>query len=260
MLTVDFERLQVGPGQVLVDLGCGAGRHAFAAMESGASVVALDPSADELETVAAMGAALALEGASGTLSSLRGDALRLPFHDASVDVVVASEVLEHVSDDRVALAEIARVLRPGGRCALSVPRTGPEVLCWALSDAYHSRPGGHVRIFGRSQLARRAEGAGLVVDSWGFAHGLHSPYWWLRALVGIDREDHPAVRAYHRLLVWEIERRPASLRRLAKFVDPLLGKSMVLYAHRPRALAPTGALGEATGLLLETEPEPVRVP
>jgi SAM-dependent methyltransferase len=260
MLTVDLDRLGVGPGQLLLDLGCGGGRHAFAAMERGATVVALDASADELRAAGAIGAALADQGAAGTLALVRGDALRLPFRDASVDRVIASEVLEHVSDDRVVFAEIARVLRPGGRVALSVPRTAPEVVCWALSDAYHNRPGGHVRIFGRSELLRRATAAGLSVEGWGWAHGLHSPYWWLRALVGVDREDHPLVRAYHRLLVWEIERRPASLRHLSAVIDPLLGKSMVLYAHRPRALAPTGALGEATGLLLETEPEPVRVP
>src|SRR3712207_8881866 len=51
--------------------------------------------------------------------------------DASVDRVIASEVLEHIPDDARAMAEIARVLKPGGTVAVTVPRFGPERVCWA---------------------------------------------------------------------------------------------------------------------------------
>ena len=86
---------------------------------------------------------------------------RLPFPDASFDRVIASEVLEHIPDDEAAMAELARVLRPGGSMAVTVPRCGPEFVNWALSDEYHDVPGGHVRIYRRSQLVGRLERTGL---------------------------------------------------------------------------------------------------
>ena len=64
-------------------------------------------------------------------------------------------MLEHLPDDAAAMAELARVLRPGGTLAVSVPRYGPEVVNWALSDRYHRVPGGHVRIYRRRQLLER---------------------------------------------------------------------------------------------------------
>ena len=65
------------------------------------------------------------------------------------------------------------------------------------------------------------------------AHALHSPYWWLRCAVGVDRDKHPLVRAYHRLLVWDIVQAPLLTRALDRILNPLLGKSLVVYLDRP---------------------------
>ena len=92
---------------------------------------------------------------------VQGDALRLPFADATFDRVIASEVLEHIPEDDSAMAELSRVLRPGGTMAVTVPRFGPEAVNWALSDEYHDVPGGHVRIYRRSTLVERLRRAGL---------------------------------------------------------------------------------------------------
>lgn len=237
MLTVDFDRLDVGPGDLVLDLGCGAGRHSFEVHRRGADVVAVDRDPDEVAATQGWLAAIDAEQPelTGATGPLVGDALRLPFADATFDVVVAAEILEHIHDDRAAMDELHRVLRPGGRAAVTVPRFGPELVCWTLSDAYHEVEGGHVRIYRRRQLVERLEAAGLRVrGGHHHAHALHSPYWWLKCLVGLDREDALPVRLYHRLLVWDLERAPRVTRLAERALDPLMGKSLVLYLERPR--------------------------
>ena len=216
----------------MLDLGCGTGRHAFACLKAGARVVALDASLDELAPAVSMFEAMRDEGevpADASAAALGADACRLPFRDGTFDCVIAAEVLEHVHDDRAALAELARVLRAGGTLALSVPRCGPEALNWALSRAYHSVEGGHVRIYRVTQLLARLRAAGFAPMARRHVHGLHSPYWWLRCFVGVERAEQRLVAAYHRLLVWHITASPRVTRLAEAALDPLIGKSLVLY-------------------------------
>jgi SAM-dependent methyltransferase len=97
-------------------------------------------------------------------------------------------VLEHLHDDEAAMAELLRVLRPDGTLVVTVPRFGPEVVCWGLSRAYHEVEGGHVRIYRRSQLRDRLGRAGARIVDRHHAHALHAPYWWLKCAVGVERE------------------------------------------------------------------------
>ena len=170
-------------------------------------------------------------GASGTV--VNGDALNLPFPDGAFDRVIAAEVLEHIPADRAAIAELARVLRPGGTMAVTVPRWGPELVNWALSDEYHMVEGGHVRIYRQSRPASPPGRGRAAVPRRHHAHALHSPYWWLKCAVGVTNDAHPLVRAYHRLLVWDIEHRPLPTRLADMVLNPLLGKSLVVYVEKP---------------------------
>lgn len=236
MLTVRYDRLGLRAGDRLLDLGCGGGRHAFEALRRGAVVTALDLDDSELKDVNILFAAMtdageAGPGASG--SSVNGSALSLPFPDGTFDRVIAAEVLEHIPQDTTALAELARVLRPGGTMAVTVPRFGPELVNWALSDEYHNVPGGHIRIYRRQVLSSRMEAAGLRVTGGHHAHALHSPYWWLKCAVGTTNDTHPLVRAYHQLLVWDISKAPAVTRVSESLLNPIMGKSLVMYAEKP---------------------------
>jgi SAM-dependent methyltransferase len=236
MLTVDFGRLPIGPGSRVLDLGCGAGRHAFEALRRGARVVALDTDRSELESVRAMVAAMHEAGevpAGGDAVCAAGDATAMPFGDGCFDVVIAAEVLEHIPADQAALREITRVLAPGGTVAVTVPAWLPERICWRLSDDYHNVPGGHIRIFTRRELEAKLAFAGLEVGGHHHAHALHSPYWWVKCAVGVHDDDHPLARAYHRLLVWDIMSAPKVTRLADRALNPVLGKSLVVYATRP---------------------------
>ena len=236
MLTVDFDRFGVLPGERVLDMGCGAGRHAFELYRRGADVVALDQNTSDLAEVAVMFEAMAAEGQVPTGSSaatVEGDALALPFDDGEFDRIIAAEILEHIPDDRTAMEELFRVLKPGGVLAVTVPRWFAEKVNWALSDAYHEVEGGHVRIYKESELRGRLEDVGFVVDGRSFAHALHSPYWWLKCAVGVDNDTHPLVTAYHRVLVWDIMKAPALTRAADRLLNPVVAKSVVVYCRKP---------------------------
>ena len=237
MLTVDFSQFPIEPGERVLDLGCGFGRHAFEAYRRGAHVVAVDRSQEEVASVTAMFRAMAAAGeapAELVARAVRGDLLSLPFPDDSFDVVMASEVLEHIPDDDIAMAEIARVVRPGGRVAVTVPRWWPERVCWALSQEYHDVAGGHVRIYRGDELEQRLCDAGLQPRGSHHAHALHAPYWWLNCALG--KESIPS-RLYHQVLVWDILKRPWITRLAEQALNPVLGKSLVVYADKPLASA-----------------------
>ena len=108
----------------------------------------------------------------------------------------------------------------------------PERICWLLSRQYRESPGGHLRIYRGGDLRRQLGAAGLSVTGWHHAHGLHSPYWWLRCAVGLDREPR-AVCLYHRLLVWDLMERPWITTVAERLTAPLIGKSLVVYTERP---------------------------
>lgn len=246
MLTVDYDRLGLAPGDRLLDLGCGAGRHAFEALRRGARVVAFDYDEAELKDVSAMAAAMDAAGdipASGRSTTTRGDATRLPFPDGAFDRVIAAEVLEHVDDDMGAIRELVRVLRPGGTIAATVPAFLPERISWAITEEYHAPfvPGGHVRIYTQAELRNKLGTAGTEPYARHKEHGIHAPYWWLKCAVGPTNDEHALVRAYHQILCWDIggDRPWSRFTRAADWaLTPLIGKSLVVYARKPEVQSP----------------------
>src|SRR5262249_17465013 len=102
MLTVDFDRLDIGPSATVIDVGCGAGRRAFEAYRRGANVVAFDRDESELRSVEGTLRAMAEAGEAPLAASANvvlGDALNLPYANETFDCVIASEILEHIPHD-----------------------------------------------------------------------------------------------------------------------------------------------------------------
>lgn len=198
------------PGPAL-DVGCAGGGNTAVLRDLGWSVSGLEYSPAGVEIAASRG-----------LRVLRGDATRLPFPDATFDLVMATDVWEHIEDDRAVAAETARVLRPGGRVLVAVP-------CSMRLWSGHDVALGHFRRYERAQLSALVRGAGLVVDDLWSWNVLLRPVVRARRRRHSEAESemepvHPVLNAGLRAAV-AVER-ALPLRRLP-------GVSLVLVAHKP---------------------------
>ncbi len=239
MLTVDYQQLALQPDDRLLDIGCGFGRHSYEALLHGADVVSCDLALAELESVANTSYQFTIDGVFAenlSHTQVQANAQTLPFASNSFTKIIAAEILEHVADDKRIFAELHRVLTPGGTLVVTVPAYLPEKICWKISSDYHAPAvvGGHVRIYTKKELQTKLCATGFTPTKSHRAHALHSPYWWLRCLVGVNTkvEDNLVVRYYHKLLEWDITQAPCLTRFTEKMLNPVLGKSLVVYAQR----------------------------
>lgn len=235
MNTVELNRLKIQPGYRILDIGCGSGRHMGEVIRlKGVFVIGTDINMNDL-----LQAKKRLNGVEeiGFGHSLWGfnvaEITRLPFRDHSFDCVICSEVLEHIADEKTAISEITRILKPERLLALSVPRYLPERICWKLSAEYRSAPNGHLRMYTKKRLKTIMKNSGMLFWGGHYAHSLHTPYWWLKCLVGPSKNDNRLINLYQRFLTWDIMTKPSITRGLDKILNPLLGKSMVLYLKKP---------------------------
>ena len=146
--------LSVEPGSQVLNAGAGQGTFSLRLEKHGFDVTSVD---DSEAAVAVLRRRL-----SGEVR--QADVTDLPFDDGRFDAAVLGEVLEHVPDDEAALREVARVLRPGGVLAASVP-AGPSR--FGPSDRW----AGHLRRYSREALTSACESAGFRVRrcaGWGF--------------------------------------------------------------------------------------------
>jgi ubiquinone/menaquinone biosynthesis C-methylase UbiE len=167
----------------------------------------------------------------GFTSIALGDATRLPFAERQFDVVLATDTIEHIDNDRAALREIFRVLAPGGCAVIAVPAF-PSL--WGLQDdvAHHKR---RYRI---ADLKQKIISGGLEIrKAYHFNYLLFPPIWLARRLIsmcGIKRASEAEFNspAINRLLYWTflVDVRTAPLLR------PPFGVSIMVIALKTQAV------------------------
>ena len=150
-------------GKLVLDAGCGFGRHAFFAARYGAEVIAIDNSVDAVEAAARNCASLE------RVHVIQADLLALPVRDDLLDIAYCYGVLHHVEDPERILAELTSRVRPGGALSLWVygPRQGATLM---VNNALRG-------------VTTGLEPEELLRFSHGIALGLrlfsHTPYLWL---------------------------------------------------------------------------------
>jgi ubiquinone/menaquinone biosynthesis C-methylase UbiE len=234
MQTIRFKNLNLSNDEFLLDMGCGEGRHSIGAyIETQANILGLDLSMKDLKIAQKRLNDFDTSNIKSVCQFGEADIVSIPLLDSSLDAVICSEVLEHVNSPQESIKELIRVLKPGGVLALSVPRYMPELICWKLSKEYSKTPGGHVRIFKHQQLKKLGINNGLEYQSFHWAHGLHSPYWWLQCLFWKTKETSHILNLYHKLLVWDLMKKPLLTKIFEAILQPLIGKSLVMYFKKP---------------------------
>lgn len=153
-----------------LDVGCGSGGNTETLRDLGWAMTAVEFSPAGARLTATRG-----------LDVVRGDGRRLPFADASFDLVMSTDVWEHVDDDAAMAREAFRVLRPGGRLLVAVP-AGADL--WSGHDVAL----GHLRRYDRAMLTGVVASAGFSV------HSLRSWNVLLRPVARLRRRSGAAAR------------------------------------------------------------------
>ncbi len=232
--SVDLELLGLRDGDRLVDVGCGTGRHVVRACRSRCLVVGIDRDVDELNILKFFGYCLACEGKLlACANAVVADGLRLPLRDESVDRVICTEVLEHVSDDGALIGELRRVLRPGGTIAISVPDSRSEWLVWQAASLRGVPAGEHLRRYRRGQAAALLRENGFVVYAERRRHGLETPFWLLAVGANGGGVRRGAAKAWRGFLDGRSAEGSRLLTRLESAANLVVPKSVVVYARKP---------------------------
>jgi ubiquinone/menaquinone biosynthesis C-methylase UbiE len=231
MLTIDFDRLGVRPDSLVLDAGCGFGRHSLEALKRHSRVISMDIDLDSLRRTRFSLSQLEPGQEYFRYMVHAGDAGMMPFNDNTFDTIVCSEVMEHVPDEELACRELVRILKPGGTIGITVPTPFSETLYYLLTHEYFSTPGGHVRIITPKRLNDIMTESGLSVYGIDFRHSFHTIWWAIRCVVGLHRENHPFTRSYHSFLSRGLF--SPFMRRAETFFDWFFPKSLILYGRKP---------------------------
>jgi len=228
---VDLETLGIDALAVVLDLGCGTGQLSVPLLELRRRVVSLDLDRGRLDE---------LRDACGdkglTADALIADAAALPCGSGTFDGVVCREVIEHIDAPGPVLAEIHRVLKPGGRLCVSVPSAHTERYFQRVDSRWLAMAG-HVQVFPGARMCELLASRGFRVFKVEGRGCFYSLFWFVHTLArtshdGTGRiQDHFRLsRAVHR--AWGLLGNGRLKRGVERIGNALFPKSYVYYAER----------------------------
>ncbi len=194
------------PAPDVLDLGCSSGLMTCDILEAwpSAQVIGLDAEAEGLALAHAALPAVPFIHASGT---------DIPLDDASVDAVVAINVLEHIPDDVAALAEVHRVLRPGGRAVMVIPYN-PKLYDYFDAHLHHERR------YASGEMARKGESVGLHPVTYACLGSALYPAFWATKKMHRRRHPNPSPEDRQRMVEDDIQStRHAALGRMSHGIE-----------------------------------------
>ncbi len=201
-----LERFVPDRNATVLDVGCGTGHHLLYLARLGyarARGIDLAPQA------------IAFCHRLGLTNVQTADATRLPFPDAAVDAVLACDVVEHLADDRRALRELARVLKPGGVAIITVPAFH---FLWSRHDEVLQ----HYRRYRMADVVQLVTGQPFTVAYWSYLFCAIFPavvvYRWFARLLRLERTSDLEATAepFNTLLTWVGSAEVATLRAIPR--------------------------------------------
>ncbi len=227
-----YPGFKVGPGDVVADIGSGDGGNSLFCAEKGARVHLSDIDLPRLEAACARIAQVAPH----LVSAHPGDGVTVPFPDGFATRVICTEVVEHVDDPSVLLAELYRITTPGGLLLLACPDPTSEAIQKHLAAPIYFEKPNHLRVLSHEALEQLALDAGYVVVNRG-RHGFYWAVWWsLFWCIGRDiSEKNPILDNWGRC--WNAILDTADGPRVQRVLDEVLSKSQILVCRRPETTA-----------------------
>ena len=151
--------VRIRSSHTVVDVGCGdGGLIGFCAGQS-AEVIFIDRDSHRLAATEER----IRKSPARAYRAIASDCDPIPLEDAIADLVICTEVLEHVPDPAAFLRELIRVTRPGGRLLVTVPDARSEQLVAATAPAYYFQAPNHIRIFTAAEFRNLVQAAGLEI-------------------------------------------------------------------------------------------------
>jgi 2-polyprenyl-3-methyl-5-hydroxy-6-metoxy-1,4-benzoquinol methylase len=226
--------VRVRATDTIIDVGCGDGGLIGFCAGQGAEVVFIDKDRQRLAATEEN----IRKSPARAYRAIHSDCNPIPLESGIGDLVVCTEVLEHVPAPAEFLDELVRVAKPGARLLVSVPDARSEQLVRATVPAYYFQAPNHINIFSADDFRKLVNGAGLQIESeqaFGCFWSVYLTLSWLTVAPGADGlMDNPHPITDHWIRLWqELQAHPQG-DKVRMALNELLPRTQVIIARKPR--------------------------